>query len=79
MDEIINLVADKTGISKDKAQTAVSTVLGYLKQRLPSPVAGQIDSFLSSGGSAAGGTGGLADAARNVGNMFGSREEHPGS
>jgi hypothetical protein len=47
MDELTQLVVDKTGLPEDKARMAVDTVLGYLKDRLPEPVAGQIDGVLS--------------------------------
>ena len=47
MDELIQLVCQKTGISADQARVAVETVLGFLKQRLPAPVAAQIDGLLS--------------------------------
>ncbi len=47
MEELINLVSQKTGIPKEQAKVAVETVLGFLKQRLPAPIASQIDGFLS--------------------------------
>ena len=75
MQEIINLVAQKTGIPTDKAQTAVTTVLGFLKERLPAPVAGQIDSLVAGGGTPGGMTGGLADSMKGVTGMFGGKEE----
>lgn len=56
MDELAQLVASKTGISTEQARTAVSTVLGFLKERLPAPIAGQIDGLL--GGSGPSGQGG---------------------
>lgn len=43
MDDIIKLVKDKAGISDDAAQKAVNTVLGFIKGKLPGPVASQID------------------------------------
>jgi uncharacterized protein (DUF2267 family) len=49
MDELVNLVAQKTGISHDQAQAAVKTVLDFLKDKLPAPLAGQIDGILSGG------------------------------
>ncbi len=49
MEELIKLVSQKTGISEDQAKTAVETVIGYLKQKLPAPIAGQIDTLLSGG------------------------------
>ena len=47
MDEIINQVAQRTGIPADKARTAVETVASYLKGRLPQQLAGPIDAALS--------------------------------
>jgi hypothetical protein len=47
MDELVQLVVQKTGISEQQAQGAVNTVLDYLKDKLPAPVAGQIDSLIA--------------------------------
>lgn len=46
MDELIKLVVNKVGISEAQAKQAVDTVLGFLKERLPDPIAGQIDAVL---------------------------------
>ncbi|MFO7323668.1 MAG: hypothetical protein DIU68_018220 [Chloroflexota bacterium] len=59
MDELVKLVASKTGLSEDLARTAVNTVLDFLKQRLPEPLAGQIDSVIAGGGASTGGLGGI--------------------
>ena len=64
MEELIRQVAERTGISEAQAQTAVITVVGFLKGRLPEPVAGQLDSFL--GGGASGAEGGLGGAAGDM-------------
>jgi len=61
MDELVKLVSQKTGLSSDMAKTAVQTVVGYLKDKLPAPVAGQIEAILESG-QAAKGLGGIADS-----------------
>ena len=53
MNELVQLVAQKTGLAEDKAHTAVVTVLSFLKDRLPSPLAGQLDSFLVTSGNKA--------------------------
>jgi uncharacterized protein (DUF2267 family) len=69
MDELVKLVAEKTGLSEDKAKVAVETVLGFLKDKLPGPIAGQIDSVL-------GGEGGAPDLggmAQSLGGMFGKK------
>jgi hypothetical protein len=69
MDELVKLVSEKTGISEEMAKTAVETVVGFLKQKLPAPIAGQLDSILA-GGQAAEGLGGLADS---LGGLLGKR------
>ncbi len=58
MDELIKPVQQKTGISQEQAQTAVTTVLDFLKQRLPAPIAAQIDGVLNNQG-IAGALGGM--------------------
>lgn len=70
MDELIKRVAEKTGIGEDKARSAVETVVGFLKERLPAPIAGQVDSVLGGGGAA----GGAGDVLGGLGGMFGNKE-----
>lgn len=65
MDQIINLVAEKAGVSPEQARTATETVIGFLKERLPGPIAGQIDQILA--GQNVSGFGGLA---KGIGGMF---------
>ena len=73
MDELIKQVVERTGISEQQARGAVETVLGFLKARLPEPVAGQLDNIVGGAGGAAGG---LADKAGDVlGGMFGGNKE----
>jgi uncharacterized protein (DUF2267 family) len=61
MDEVIKLVVEKTGISEEQARQAVETVVGFLKDKLPAPIAAQVDSVLEGGGlgNVLGGLGGL--------------------
>lgn len=42
MDELIQLVAQRAGISSAQAALAVAAMLNYLTVRLPSPVVGRI-------------------------------------
>jgi uncharacterized protein (DUF2267 family) len=49
MNELIDLVVQKTGISQDDAQKAVQVVVDALKSKLPAPIAAQVDTFLSGG------------------------------
>jgi hypothetical protein len=65
MDELVNLVSQKTGLSEDKARSAVQVVIEHLKGRLPAPLPSQLDSYLSGGGNAT--ASGLTDA---VGGLF---------
>jgi hypothetical protein len=46
MKELINIFVQKTGISEENAQKSVQVMLGFLKTKLPAPLAGQLDSFL---------------------------------
>jgi hypothetical protein len=47
MKELINAIVQKTGISEENAQKAVQVTFGFLKTKLPAPLAGQLDSFLT--------------------------------
>jgi hypothetical protein len=49
MKELINIIVQKTGISQENAQKSVQVTLGFLKTKLPTPLAGQLDSVLSQG------------------------------
>ena len=62
MDELVKLVSQKAGITPDQAKQAVITVIDFLKQKLPAPLAGQIDAVLAGGAMPAG-----------LGNLFGKK------
>lgn len=64
MDELIKMVSNKAGISEAQAKQAVETVLGFLKDKLPPPVASQIDAALK------GDLGGMGGA---LGGLFGKK------
>jgi hypothetical protein len=66
MEELVNLVAQKAGISPDQANQAVQVALGYPKEKLPAPVASRIDGLLADGGAA----GSICDAAKSFGGLF---------
>lgn len=72
MEKIVNLVAEKAGISPAQAKTAVDTVAGFLKDKMPPAMASQVDNYLK--GDAEGGGGGIAGAAGKLGSgMFGKK------
>jgi uncharacterized protein (DUF2267 family) len=49
MDDLIQQVTKKTGISEKQARQAVETVMGFLKDKLPAPIAQQVEAVLSGG------------------------------
>ena len=61
MDELVKLVVEKTGLPEATAKQAVDTVIDFLKDKLPEPIAGRLDDILEGGGTAdlLGGLGGL--------------------
>ncbi len=48
MDQLIKMITQRTGISDEQACWAVNTMLEFLKEKLPGPIASQVESFLSS-------------------------------
>ena len=68
MDELIKQVVSKTGISEDQARTAVTTVLEFVKDKLPAPIASQIDSAITGEGGGVGGS--LGDLASKAGGLL---------
>jgi hypothetical protein len=66
VDELIQTVAGKAGISGDQAKKAIEGVAEFLKAKFPA-YAGQIDAAMQGGGGNP--LGGLGD---RIGGMFGS-------
>ena len=60
MDELIAAIAEKTGLPVEKAKDAAQAALDFIKEKLPDPIASQIDGFLS------GNAGGISDAIGGV-------------
>ena len=72
MDQLINQITERTGITHDQALQAVNAVVNFLKSQLPAPLAGQIDGLLGPTGGA-----NLAEQAEQalggLGGMFGKQ------
>lgn len=47
MDELIAAIEERTGLPADKARGAAEAAISFLKDKLPDPIANQIDGFLS--------------------------------
>ena len=65
MDELVKMVATKVGIPEAQAEQAVEIVVGFLKDKLPEPIAGQVDAALE------GDLSGLDDLIGDLGGLFG--------
>jgi hypothetical protein len=69
MNELVKLVSEKAGLSEEMAEMAVELVINYLKEKLPEPIAGQIDTVL--GGAEAASGGGVLS--KGLGSLFGKK------
>lgn len=63
MEQIIELVSKRAGINEEQARTAVEVVVRQIKERLPGPLAGQVDAALGGDGS--------SDPVAGIGGMLG--------
>ena len=68
MDELIKLVTEKAGISEDQAAKAVEAVMGFLKDKLPGPIASQVEGVLGGGGMPD-----VGDVGKKLGGLFGKK------
>jgi nucleoid DNA-binding protein len=71
MNEIIQRLIEKTGLPEDQARMAVDTVVNFLKEKLPGPVAAQIDGLIAGDWGISGKAG---EMATSLGGLFGSKE-----
>jgi hypothetical protein len=75
MNELIAQLTQRVGLSPEQARLAADTVLGFVKSRLPAPLASQLDQIIGSGAAgatgAAGSAEGLGGIAKEIGGMFG--------
>jgi hypothetical protein len=46
LDKLLELIQEKAGISADQAKSAVSAVADFLGDKLPAPIASQVQKFL---------------------------------
>lgn len=68
MDELIKLVSQKAGIPEAAAKTAVETVIGFLKSKLPPSMAGQVDALIAGGN-----LGNLGNVTQGLGGLLGKK------
>ncbi len=64
MDEIVKEVAQKADVSEEVARKTVEVVVEILKEKLPTPVASQIDGILA-------GEADVGDIVKGIGDLLG--------
>jgi len=81
MNELIQQITSRTGLSPDQAQGAAETVIHFLKERLPAPLASHLDGLLGSnsegtteGEAPAEGGGLLGNLTHGLGGLLGGGE-----
>ncbi|HIE57363.1 MAG TPA: hypothetical protein EYP88_03910 [Anaerolineales bacterium] len=65
MDELVKMVADKTGISNEQARMAVDIVVDFIKQKMPGSTGEQLAALLEGGNP--------ADLLGSLGGLFGGK------
>ncbi|MFO0851141.1 MAG: hypothetical protein U0871_21680 [Gemmataceae bacterium] len=68
MDEVVNHVAQKTGIEAEKVRQALTAAVEFIKGKLPPQFASQVDMFVKGGGA-----GGPRSAAGMMGGLLGGK------
>ena len=83
MNELVQLVQQKTGLSPEMSQTVVNTVVGYIKGKLPAGMGAGLDELMGSpatgdAAAEAAGSGGMAEKAKammaGIGEMLGKKD-----
>ena len=83
LDDLVKRISEKTGLPEAQAQSAAEAAIGFVKEKLPAPIAGQVDSYLGVGTSSGdGGTesgggdlmGQAQNALGNLGGIFGGNK-----
>jgi hypothetical protein len=76
VEELINQITNRTGISPEQATQAVNMVVAFAQDKLPQPLASQLEGVLN--GSMASGGAGVQDQIQqqlgNLGGMFGGNK-----
>ncbi|GHA51215.1 hypothetical protein GCM10007103_34750 [Salinimicrobium marinum] len=70
MKKVVNLVAQRAGISESQAKTAVDTVASFIKDKLPAGMQSQVDKYLSEDENSSDRTSGMGD---KLGDILGNK------
>ena len=69
MDDLIKLVTKQAGISEAQAKKAVETIMDFIKDKLPGPLAGHVQGLLSGGEMPD-----LGDLSKALGDILGKKD-----
>jgi predicted component of type VI protein secretion system len=69
VEELVKLVSEKTGLSEEMSEMAVKVVLNFIKDKLPEPIAAQIDKVVE--GADLSDLSDLEGLAKGLGGLFG--------
>jgi len=69
-DELVKVLVAKAGISQQKAEVVVEIVADFLKEKLPAPLNGYVDTALNIGGVD---TNALGNLASGLSGLFGKK------
>jgi hypothetical protein len=70
MDELVKAISERTGLPPEQSRQAAETAVAFIKERLPDPIAGQLDAILSGEGLA----GGADSLLKGLGGMLGGKK-----
>ncbi len=71
MDQLIARITAKTGLSADKAEEVVGMVIAFVKDKLPGPIASQLDGLMGGGADAGDGGGMMDNIKKGLGGLLG--------
>lgn len=46
MEELLKLISERAGLSSDQSKSALTTILGLLKEKMPDALGGQLEGLL---------------------------------
>ena len=72
MEELVKLVSENVGIDEAKAEKAVETVMAFLKEKLPAPLAERLDDIAAGAGNIDASK--LGDLTKGLGGLFGGKK-----
>ena len=67
MEDLVKLIVQQVNITEEQAKQTINTMLGYIRDQLPAPMAAQVDTFLANGGLAS--MPAIADVFKNFGDL----------